>query len=158
MTGIRHRRHWPALALALPLALALGATALPAQTAETAHGAAEAGTATAPESIVTRNLPAIPRGDEAKLLPYENIRTASLADWHPRERRMLIRTRFAQTVQVHEVAIPMGARTQLTFFKERTTDGLFRPSDPRQIAFSSDLGGAENYQIYLLDRASGIPR
>src|ERR1044071_1100164 len=135
MTGIRHCR---ALALALPLLLALGLTlgaaALPAQTAP---AAGPAHTATAPQSIVTKTLPAIPRGDESNLLPYETIRTANLADWHPRERRILIRTRFAETVQVHEVAAPLGARTQLNFFKERTTDGLYRPSDPRQIAFSS---------------------
>jgi dipeptidyl aminopeptidase/acylaminoacyl peptidase len=108
-----------------------------------------------PDAIVARNVPPIPRDAFDDLTPYENIRTAVFADWHPKERRMLIRTRFANTVQLHELAMPMGARTQLTFFEERVGGGEHRPSNPEQIVFTSDLGGAENFQIYLLHRGTG---
>ena len=110
-----------------------------------------------PDAIVTRNVPPIAQQDVEPLLPYENIRAASLADWHPRERRLLILTRFAQAAQLHEVAMPGGDRAQLTFYGEPVVGGRYRPSDPRQIVFSLNRGGAENYQLYLLDRASGKP-
>src|SRR3984893_3201880 len=111
-----------------------------------------------PDAIVTRNVPPIAQQDVEPLLPYENIRAASLADWHPRERRLLILTRFAQAAQLHEVAMPGGDRAQLTFYGEPVVGGRYRPSDPRQIVFSLNRGGAENYQLYLLDRASGRAR
>lgn len=143
-------------ALALPAALLLAVSL--AGFVASAEEAATSDAVPVPESIVAKNVPAVPLAATADLGPYENIRTALFADWHPRERRMLIRTRFAETVQLHEVGMPMGARRQLTFLKERVADGTFRPGNPDQIAFSSDAGGAENYQIYLLDRRTGRTR
>src|SRR5262245_38820557 len=147
-----HIRRFAAPATALLLALSLAVFASPAEEEATLD------VVPVPESIVAKNVPAVPRAATADLAPYENIRTALFADWHPRERRMLIRTRFAETVQLHEVAMPMGARRQLTFLRERVSDGLFRPGDPDEIVYSSDVGGAENYQIYLLDRRTGGSR
>jgi len=108
-----------------------------------------------PASIVARNVPPIPKERVADLLPYENIRTASLADWHPTERKLYIRTRFAQSVQLHEVAMPMGDRRQLTFFNDPITSAAARPGDPNQVVFALNEAGAENFQFYLLDRATG---
>ncbi|HEV7519173.1 MAG TPA: prolyl oligopeptidase family serine peptidase [Thermoanaerobaculia bacterium] len=120
------------------------------------HPAHAASTLPVPDSLVVQNVP--PLHPLADLLPYENIRTASFADWHPKERRMLIRTRFANTVQLHEVAMPLGARTQVTFLSERVDEGRYRPGHPDQVVFGSDVGGSENYQIYLLDRTTGRSR
>ncbi len=111
-----------------------------------------------PESISAQGVPPIPASAVADLLPYENIRTASLADWHPKERRLLIRTRFAESPQVHEVAMPMGARTQLTFYRDPIGDALYRPGDPDQVLYALNEGGAENFQFFLLDRRTGRAR
>lgn len=111
-----------------------------------------------PESIDAQGVPPISRERAADLLPYENLRSAILSDWHPKERRMLIRTRFAESVQLHEVAMPMGARTQLTFYRDPINEGLYRPSDPEQLVYSLNEGGAENYQLFLLDRRTGRAR
>jgi len=111
-----------------------------------------------PESISAQGLPPIPARAVEDLLPYENIRTANLADWHPKERRLLIRTRFAESPQLHEVAMPMGARTQLTFYRDPITGALYRPNDPDQIVYSLNEGGAENFQLFLLDRRNGHAR
>ena len=111
-----------------------------------------------PESIAAEGVPPIARTHEEDLLPYENIRAAILADWHPKERRMLIGTRFAESVQLHEVAAPMGARTQLTFYRDAVTNGEYRPSDPDQVVYSLNEGGAENFQLFLLDRRTGRSR
>jgi dipeptidyl aminopeptidase/acylaminoacyl peptidase len=123
-----------------------------------AEAAAEAEAIPVPDSIVTRNVPPIPHQQVAGLLPYENIRTASFQDWHPRERRMLVGTRFGETVQLHEVGFPLGARRQLTFYGEPVTGGGYRPGHPGQLVFGLNEAGAENYQLYLLDRAAGRAR
>lgn len=111
-----------------------------------------------PESIVAQGVPPIPRASVQDLLPYENIRSASLRDWHPTERRMLIGTRFAESTQIHEVAAPMGARTQLTFHRDPAGNGRYRPGQPDQVVFSLNEGGAENFQLFLLDRRTGRAR
>jgi dipeptidyl aminopeptidase/acylaminoacyl peptidase len=108
-----------------------------------------------PASIAARNVPAIPREQVADLLPYENIRTAVLADWHPKERKIYIRTRFAQSVQLHEVGMPMGDRRQLTFYNDPLFWVAARPNDPDQVVYAVNEAGAENYQFYLLDRKTG---
>jgi dipeptidyl aminopeptidase/acylaminoacyl peptidase len=111
-----------------------------------------------PESISAQGVPAIPARAAEDLLPYENIRTASFADWHPKERRLLIRTRFAESPQVHEVAMPMGSRTQLTFYRDPIGNASYRPGDPDQILYALNEGGAENFQFFILDRRTGRAR
>jgi dipeptidyl aminopeptidase/acylaminoacyl peptidase len=137
-------------------AAAAAAAAEPAPA--TAPGPALADLTPAPDSIAVHHVPPIPRRVADELQPYENIRSADFADWHPRERRLLILTRFAQATQLHEVAAPLGARSQLTFYDEPVTYGSYRPSDPSQLVVSLNAGGAENFQLLLLDRRSGRAR
>jgi dipeptidyl aminopeptidase/acylaminoacyl peptidase len=111
-----------------------------------------------PATIIAKNVPPVPLDHVGDLLPYENIRTASFTDWAASGRRMLIRTRFAQSMQLHEVAAPLGFRRQLTFFNDPVTNGRARPGNPGQIVFSVNEGGAENYQMFLLDRKAGTTR
>src|ERR1700681_142204 len=108
-----------------------------------------------PETITAQGVPAIPLEHLEGLLPYENIRGALVMDWHPRERRLLIRTRFAESPQLHEVSTPLGARTQITFFREPVSTGAYRPGAPDEMLYSIDEGGAENFQLFLLDRKTG---
>lgn len=108
-----------------------------------------------PDTIAAQGVPPIPLDHLEGLLPYENIRGALVMDWHPRERRLLIRTRFAESPQLHEVAMPLGARTQITFFREPVSTGAYRPGRPGELLYSIDEGGAENFQIFLLDRKTG---
>ena len=58
---------------------------------------------------------------------YQNIRSASFQDWDSAGAGMYITTRFADVPQVHWVAEPGGARTQLTFLAERVRSGRARP-------------------------------
>jgi dipeptidyl aminopeptidase/acylaminoacyl peptidase len=110
---------------------------------------------TAPRSIQARNVPAVPAATSELLRPYSNARSAILFDWHPRERRLLLATRFAESTQLHEVSQPLGARLQLTFEDERVVDGTYHPRRPEWLVFQRDTGGNENYQHYLLDRTTG---
>ena len=89
---------------------------------------------------------------------YQNIRAASFQDWDDtRARAMYVITRFADTPQVHHVAAPGGAGGSSPFSGERVLSVLARPRHD-QFLYAMDEGGAENYQLFLLDRAGGEPR
>src|SRR5438045_867410 len=71
-----------------------------------------------PENVVADQVPAIPDELARKAGPYLEARTASFWDWHPTRRELLIGTRFAETMQAHQVSFPGAARKQLTFLPE----------------------------------------
>ncbi len=108
-----------------------------------------------PANLVSEGVPNVPEELTRKVAPYLEGRPASFDSWHPQLEQMLIGTRFGETPQLHLVKFPGGARTQLTFLKERISGGAFLPNDPNRIIFSSDAGGRENFQIYRLDRTTG---
>jgi len=99
------------------------------------------------------NVPETPPDVSERLRQYVNTRSAGFADWLP-DGGMIIATRFGDTVQLHRVDRPMGARTQLTFYDERVSGASVRPRTA-QILFTRDTGGDENFGGYLLDPASG---
>ena len=108
-------------------------------------------------NLHTEGVPPIPAVLMEELDHYNDIRAASLLDWHPAKREMLISTRFADVTQIHRVAMPGGARTQLTFFPDRTGSALYRPGAGESFAFSKDTGGGEFYQLFRFDtRSSAI--
>lgn len=87
---------------------------------------------------------------------YTRARGADFHGWHPLKREILITTRFGETLQLHRVRMPGGARTQLTFFDDTVERGIsYEPKTGRCILFNKDRGGDENYQIYRLDAATG---
>jgi dipeptidyl aminopeptidase/acylaminoacyl peptidase len=109
----------------------------------------------APESLVVDSVPKIPAVLAETAGRYGSYRSATLADWHPQRREMLIATRFADTPQLHLVKMPGGARQQLTFFPDAVTNGRFHPNGGDYIVFAKDIGGGEWYQLYRYDIASG---
>src|SRR5208282_2865462 len=107
------------------------------------------------ENLVVDGVPPIPAALAATAGRYLEYRAASLDDWHPLRREMLISTRFGDTSQLHLVARPGGARRQLTFFADAVSGGRFHPNGGDYIVFSKDIGGGEWYQLYRYDEASG---
>ena len=103
------------------------------------------------ENLVAEGIPKIPASLAAAVGRYSEYRNASFSDWHPTRREMLIETRFADTVQVHQITIPGGARTQLTFFPDRCNGFGYQPVDVNSFAFLKDIGGGEFYQLYRYD-------
>lgn len=116
---------------------------------------AEEAVVTPGDNLVVEGLPAIPQSIADKAARYTEFRSAALLSWHPKERSMLIGTRFADTPQVHHVAKPGGARTQLTFFADRVGGASYRPHTGDYFVFGKDDGGNEFYQFYRYDPASG---
>jgi dipeptidyl aminopeptidase/acylaminoacyl peptidase len=86
---------------------------------------------------------------------YSEFRAAALLDWAPTKREILIATRFGDVPQIHRVAMPGGARQQLTFFPDRVTAASFNPANGDEMLFRKDEGGAEFFQLYLDDMRSG---
>lgn len=121
------------LGTAFALALATGATAQPPRR--------EVG------NIVYDGAPATPAALQAAIAPYYNARTATFQDWLL-DGSMLITTRFGDTYQVHRVARPGGARTQLTFFPEPINNARVLPGTSTYL-YPRDVGGAEYYQAYI---------
>jgi len=104
-----------------------------------------------PGNLHIQDVPPIPATLMEELAHYNDIRGASLLDWHPAKREMLISTRFGDVSQIHRVAMPGGARTQLTFFSDRTGGAFYRPGAVDSFVFSKDTGGGEFYQLYRFD-------
>lgn len=109
-------------------------------------------------ALILEDIPEIPAELTERLLQYQNMRGASLADWLPDGEGLLIRTRFAETTQLHAVAFPGGARRQITFFPEPVGGGSFPNTGEREFLFSMDSGGNEVSQLFLFDMETGRAR
>lgn len=116
--------------------------------------AQQSDTVAPPEALAPDGVPPIPRALVDAVRPYTEYRSASLADWHPTRRELLIATRFANTPQIHRVRMPGGARTQLTFFDEPVTFATYQPRTGAYFLFTKDVGGNEFGQIYRYDVAA----
>jgi dipeptidyl aminopeptidase/acylaminoacyl peptidase len=99
-------------------------------------------------SATLENVPAVPADVKAAVQRYQNYREAVFRDWLP-DGSMLITTRFGATNQVHRVAAPGAARTQITFFDEPVADAEVIPGTSR-IVLQRDTGGDEWFQLHAM--------
>jgi hypothetical protein len=67
------------------------------------------------QNLILENIPPVPASIAERADRYTQYRMAEMFGWQPQRREILIGTRFGDTQQVHSVAMPMGARTQMTF-------------------------------------------
>jgi len=116
---------------------------------------AQPGDLTPADNLVTENIPKIPASLVERVGRYTEFRAAVLTDWHPTKRQMLITTRFSDPSQVHRIAFPGGARTQLTFFPDSVGGALYQPRQGKYLVFAKGSGGNERYQTYRYDFATG---
>lgn len=107
------------------------------------------------DNLVVEGLPKMPTSLADGVGRYTEFRSATLSSWHPTRREMLIGTRFGDTAQVHLVKMPGGARTQLTFFRERVAGASYRPGTGAFFVFSKDIGGNEFFQYSRYDLSDG---
>jgi Tol biopolymer transport system component len=103
-------------------------------------------------NLVLEDVPEVPQELIDRIQQYQNTRSASFADWLPGDGGMLVSTRFGNTIQLHTVAFPGGARSQVTFFNEPVTNASFSPSpNYNGFMFSRDAGGNEFAQLFWYD-------
>src|SRR5256886_5599134 len=97
--------------------------------------------------------------DGIRDLTVTGVQTCALPisfwDWHPTRREMIIGTRFGDAQQLHRVRSPGGDRTQLTCFPDPVSGASYQPTEGRYIVFTKDVGGAELFQKYRYDVATG---
>src|SRR3989475_10090654 len=109
----------------------------------------------AAENLIVDGVPKIQASLAETAGRYASYRSASLADWHPTKREMLIATRFGDAPQLHLVKKPGGERQQLTFFADSVGSGRFHPNGGDYILFAKDIGGGEWYQLYRYEVKTG---
>ena len=107
------------------------------------------------DNLTVEGVPPIPKSLADTLRRYTEFRAAAFADWHPMRREMLIRTRFADTLQVHQVLFPGGDRHQMTFFPDTVGAASYSPTTGDYFVFSKDTGGDEFAQNYRYDFEDG---
>lgn len=98
-------------------------------------------------SATLQNVPDIPDDISEAVQRYQNSRSALFQDWLP-DGSMLIATRFGATQQVHHVAAPGAARTQISFGSEPVEAVHVIPGSDRFVLIR-DSGGDEWYQLYV---------
>lgn len=109
-------------------------------------------------NLVLDNIPPVDTPLTTRLDDYLNSRGASFVDWLP-DGGMLVATRFGDVEQLHRVAMPLGDRTQLTFYKEPVTVARSPQSAVAPgFVFLKDVGGNENSQVYWYDTATRAVR
>jgi dipeptidyl aminopeptidase/acylaminoacyl peptidase len=127
----------------------VGAMALPAVPAF-AQEATNPNAVPKPAALVADGIPEIPAELAAETRPYMEFRTAGFVGWHPTDKSMVIATRFGNTAQLHRVAMPMGARRQVTFEAEPVGGGGWAPKSGDVFVTGKDIGGNEFFQLYTL--------
>lgn len=151
--------------LLLAIAAALSpATVLFAADAPATRPASQPATAPVPvltpaANLVVDGVPPVPAAIAEEAQRFTEFRAATPAAWHPTRREMLIRTRFADTVQIHHVRQPLGMRKQITFFPDSVDAAAFPPApgggEPTSFLFAKDVGGNEFDQLFRFDLTSG---
>ncbi len=146
---------WAAARAALTIVLVALAVSAPHATLAQNTGSAQEAVVAPNENLIVEGVPPIPQALAAQADRYTNFRSAFFASWHPTRREMLISTRFADTFQIHQLKMPAGARTQLTFYADDVRGAQYPPQGGDSFVFSKDIGGGEFYQLYRYDEATG---
>lgn len=128
----------------------LAALTLPLAPAWAADGDKPAEVEPKPAALIADGVPEVPAALTAATRPYMENRGASFIGWNPVDKSMLIATRFGNTAQIHRVAMPMGARKQLTFEAEPVGTAAWSPKTADVMLVQKDIGGNEFYQIYAM--------
>jgi dipeptidyl aminopeptidase/acylaminoacyl peptidase len=103
-----------------------------------------------PPALTLDQVPPVPVALRAATAPYLEARSATVEGWNPATHGLLIATRFGNSVQLHEVAGPGMARTQISFEEEPIADGAYAPHRGDALVVTKDVGGAEFFQLYSL--------
>lgn len=133
----------PALAIAL-LLMTCAAHAVEQRTVNDGH-------------VILEDVPQIPQAIVDDLNRFQNVRSARFVAWTGEGDGVYVSTRFADVAQLHRVAMPGGARRQLTFFDEPIGNAV-RRTGGNELVFAMDQGGSEFDQLYLFDPRTGESR
>jgi dipeptidyl aminopeptidase/acylaminoacyl peptidase len=110
------------------------------------------GQTAAPPNIVAEGVPPIPAALTAELSPYLNLGGASFRGWNATRRETIVTTRIGDATHLHLMAAPLAKRVALTGGAEPVKSGQMQPGGTL-LLYAADVGGDENFQLYLKDIA-----
>jgi dipeptidyl aminopeptidase/acylaminoacyl peptidase len=108
--------------------------------------------AAVPPNIVAEGVPPVPPALVAELGPYLNLGGAGFRGWHATRRAALVTTRIGEASHLHLMDAPLAKRTPLTGGAEPVRSGEMQPGGAL-LLYAADVGGNEDYQLYLKDTA-----
>ena len=108
-----------------------------------------------PASLVLDGIPPIPAEIAAKTAAYTDFRPATLLDWHPQRREILVRVRHGDADQLHRVAEPGTPPEPLTDHADPVSAGRYEPRAGDWLLFTRATGGDEVYRIHRLEPGKG---
>ena len=111
---------------------------------------AAVGLAAVPPNIVAEGVPPVPATLTAELTPYLNLGGASFRGWHSTRREAIVTTRLGDASHLHAMAAPLAKRVALTGGVEPVKSGQMQPGGTL-LLYAADVGGSENFQLYLKD-------
>lgn len=103
-----------------------------------------------PANLVVEGVPEAPATLAAELAPYLNLGGASFRGWHSTRREIVVTTRIGEATHLHLSAAPLAKRIPLTHGTEPVKSGWMQPGG-KLLLYSVDVGGSENFQLYLQD-------
>ena len=101
-----------------------------------------------PAALMADGIPPVPDELAATSRPYMEFRSAGFAGWNAADRSMLVATRFANTNQLHSVAMPLAMRRQISFEHEPVS-GEWSPKGDVLVVIK-DNGGDEFFQLHTM--------
>jgi dipeptidyl aminopeptidase/acylaminoacyl peptidase len=113
---------------------------------------AAVGLAAVPPNIVAEGVPPVPAELTAELAPYLSLGGASFRGWHSTRREAIVTSRVGDATHLHSMAAPLAKRVALTGGPEPVKSGQMQPRGTL-LLYSADVGGDENYQLFLKDVA-----
>lgn len=105
-----------------------------------------------PPNLVIDGVPPVPAKLVAELAPYLNLGGASFRGWHSTRREAIVTTRIGDATHLHLMGAPVAKRIAITTGKDSVRSGVMQPGGSL-LLYSADVGGNENYQLYLRDTA-----
>src|ERR1700723_2838391 len=155
MTSVRSSLHvklwWAATCAALIFVLAALAVSAP-RSARALNSTSPQEAVVAPnENLVVENVPPITQSLADQADRYTNFRSAFFASWHPSKREMLVSPPLAETFQIHQVKMPGGARTQLTFYVDDVRSAQYPPRAADFLASARKIAAGDFYQSIATD-------
>ena len=103
------------------------------------------------DNLVIDGVPPISDELVAKVQAYTDFKPSSIVSWHPTQSTLLIRTRLANTLQLHLVSSPGSKPVPITDFPDAVSGASFQPKKGEYILFEKSRSGDEVLQIFRLD-------
>jgi len=108
-------------------------------------------------NLILEDIPTIPREIIGGLNRYQNVRSASFRAWTADSKSIYVSTGFGDVDSIHRVDMPLGVRSQITFYDE-PVGGIASQPGRDQLLFTRDSGGSEFAQIFELGMTDGEAR